>query len=229
MSSIRVQAGTPLGLVLLGPPGVGKGTQARLLADALGLPQLASGDILRSAVRAGTELGRRAQECMSRGELLTDELINAVMCARIEAGDAQAGFILDGYPRTRAQAIALNQALDPLGRPLAAVILLDVPDADVLRRLTGRRICPTCDAVYHVEFAPPRRGGECDLDGARLEQRQDDQRETIERRLEVFRAEVRPLVEFYDASGVLIRIDGAAETDVVQRQIRSAITASARA
>ena len=159
---------------------------------------------------------------------MPNALIDAVMCSRIAAEDAQAGFILDGYPRTRAQAVTLNTALDTRERRLSAAILLEVSDDEVLRRLSGRRVCEACGAVYHTEFAPPRRDGRCDLDGARLEHRQDDLRETIERRLEVFHTETQPLVEFYEAQGILIRIAGEGTREEIQSEIQEAIAAPGR-
>jgi adenylate kinase len=155
-------------LVLLGPPGVGKGTQGRLLAEQFDVPWLSSGDILRDAVREGAALGRRVEQYMRQGDLVEDSLIVEIMGERLRRADAERGFILDGYPRTRAQAEALATALDRLGLALSAALLLDLPDEDVVRRLSGRRICVRCARVYHLEFDAPQREDRCDVDDGQL-------------------------------------------------------------
>jgi adenylate kinase len=219
---------TSVGLVLLGPPGAGKGTQGSRLSAELGLPWLASGDILRLAARQGTELGRQAQRFMARGELLPDDVMDAVMCARVAGRDARRGFILDGYPRTRRQAVALDAALEGLGRSLDAALHFELSDAEVLRRLSGRRSCPTCGSVYHLEFNPPTQAGLCDRDDVNLEQRADDRRTTIKRRLAEYRREAEPLAEHYRERGVLVSVDAAGDPDAVRARMRVALDASAR-
>lgn len=210
-------------LVLLGPPGVGKGTQGRLLADHLGVPLLSSGEILRTAVADGTELGRDAKGAMDRGDLVPDELVVDLMAARINEDDARGGFILDGFPRSRDQAEALDDALDD-ERDLTAALLIDIDDEEVVRRLSGRRMCPECGRAYHVELAPPRREGVCDDDGAALEQRDDDAPETVRHRLEVYHATEAALAAHYDAAGILHRVDGSGDAEAVHDRLRAALT-----
>jgi adenylate kinase len=209
-----------LNLVLLGPPGSGKGTQGERLQDELELPYWATGDILRAAVRDGTELGRAAKEFMDRGDLVPDEVIVGMIGERIDSPDAADGFILDGFPRTAPQAEALAEKLSELGRELSAVLLIDVEDAEVERRLGGRRTCAEQGHVFHVDFNPPREEGVCDVDGSELLVRDDDEPEVIRRRLEQYHAKTAPLVEHYDRQSLLRRIDGAASPDAVAEQIR---------
>jgi adenylate kinase len=210
-------------LVLLGPPGVGKGTQGRLLAERFDVPWLSSGDILRDAVREGTTLGKRVERYMRQGELVEDRLIVELMGERLRRADAQSGFILDGYPRTRGQAEALAAALD---RKLSAALLLDLPDEDVVRRLAGRRTCPRCARVYHLEFDPPQRDGRCDVDDGGLLQRDDDRPETIRRRLVVYHREIEPLLRFYDDDGILHRVDGSGPPDGVSERLGTALASA---
>jgi adenylate kinase len=208
-----------MNLVLVGPPGVGKGTQGRRLGERLAVPWLSSGDILRDAVREGTELGKQVEESMHRGELVEDSLIERIMDARLGRADAANGFILDGFPRTRGQAEALTAALGRLGRSLSAAILLDITDEDVVRRLSGRRTCPADGRVYHVQFDPPQREGLCDVDGTELIQRDDDHPETIRQRLVVYHREIGPLLGYYDEIGRLHRVDGSGTPDEVTEQL----------
>jgi adenylate kinase len=209
-----------LNLVLLGPPGSGKGTQGERLQDELELPYWATGDILRAAVREGTELGRAAKEYMDRGDLVPDEVIVGMIGERIASPEADDGFILDGFPRTAPQAEALAAKLSDLGRGLTAVLLIDVDDAEVERRLGGRRTCAEQGHVFHVEFNPPRQEGVCDLDGSELIVRDDDKPEVIRHRLEQYHAKTAPLVDHYDHQSLLRRIDGAAPPDAVCHEIR---------
>ncbi|MFB3881310.1 MAG: adenylate kinase [Armatimonadota bacterium] len=215
-------------IVLLGPPGSGKGTQASALEQRRGLPHIASGDLLRGNVRDSTELGRKAQPYMSRGELVPDELILDMMADRLSQSDAQRGYVLDGFPRTVAQAEALEERLSGLGQRLDAVIYLQVPEAEILRRLGGRRTCPRCNAIYHVDTMPPKREGVCDACGAQLVQRDDEKPEVIRKRLEVYSAQTRPLLDFYRSLGLLREVDGTIGVDRVVAEIE-AIVASARA
>jgi adenylate kinase len=209
-----------LNLVLLGPPGSGKGTQGERLQEDLRLPYYATGDILRGAVRAETELGRTAKEYMDRGDLVPDEVIVGVIAERIDSSEALDGFILDGFPRTTPQAEALDAKLAELGRAVTAVLLIDVSDDEVVRRLGGRRTCEANGHVFHVEFEPPREEGVCDIDGSQLIVRDDDKPEVIRKRLETYHEKTEPLVSYYDSRSVLRRLDGAAAPEEVAEQIR---------
>jgi adenylate kinase len=209
-----------LNLVLLGPPGSGKGTQGERLQEDLRLPYYATGDILRGAVRDQTELGRTAKEYMDRGDLVPDDVIVGVIAERIDSPEALDGFILDGFPRTIPQAEALDAKLEELGRAAPTVLLIDVPDDEVVRRLGGRRTCEENGHVFHGEFNPPEQEGVCDLDGSELIVRDDDKPEVIRKRLETYHAKTEPLVDYYDHRSVLRRIDGAAAPDEVAEEIR---------
>jgi adenylate kinase len=209
-----------LNLVLLGPPGSGKGTQGERLQEDLELPYWATGDILRAAVREGTELGREAKQYMDRGDLVPDELIVGMIGQRIDSAEAADGFILDGFPRTAPQAEALAEKLTELGRELTAVLLIDVSDEEVVRRLGGRRTCVEGGHVFHVDFNPPRQDGACDIDGSELVVRDDDKPEVIRHRLEQYHAKTEPLIEHYDGQSLLRRIDGAESPDAVAEEIR---------
>ena len=202
-------------LVLLGPPGSGKGTQGERLQEDLRLPYYATGDILRAAVRDETELGRTAKQYMDRGDLLPDEVIVGVIAERIDSSEAEDGFILDGFPRTVPQAEALGAELEKLGRRLTGVLLIDASDDEVVRRLGGRRTCEEGGHVFHVDFNPPEKEGVCDVDGSPLEIRDDDKPEVIRHRLEQYHEKTEPLIEFYDRQSLLRRIDGAAAPDDV--------------
>jgi adenylate kinase len=209
-----------LNLVLLGPPGSGKGTQGERLQEDLRLPYYATGDILRAAVRDETELGRTAKEYMDRGDLVPDDVIVGVIAERIDSPEALDGFILDGFPRTIPQAEALDTKLEELGRAVPAVMLIDVPDEEVVRRLGGRRTCEENGHVFHGEFNPPKQEGVCDLDGSELIVRDDDKPEVIRTRLETYHEKTEPLVDYYDHRSMLRRIDGEAAPDEVAEEIR---------
>lgn len=209
-----------LNLVLLGPPGSGKGTQGERLQEDLRLPYYATGDILRGAVRDETELGRTAKEYMDRGDLVPDEVIVGVIAERIDSSEALDGFILDGFPRTTPQAEALDAKLAELGRAVTAVLLIDVSDDEVVRRLGGRRTCEAGGHVFHVEFDPPKQEGVCDIDGSTLIVRDDDKPEVIRKRLETYHEKTEPLVSYYDSRSVLRRIAGEAPPDEVAEQVR---------
>lgn len=202
-------------IVLLGPPGSGKGTQASALQKRRGIPHIASGDILRATVRDDTQLGRQARPYMDRGDLVPDTLILDMMADRLSQPDAGDGYILDGFPRTVAQAEALEQRLAQIDRELDAVIYLRVPDAEILRRLSGRRTCPACNAIYHVDTMPPQRHGLCDSCGAELVQRQDEKPDVIRKRLEVYTEQTQPLLLFYRERSLLHEIDGTIGVDNV--------------
>jgi adenylate kinase len=212
-----------LNLVLLGPPGSGKGTQGERLNEDLRLPYYATGDILRAAVREETELGRTAKEYMDRGDLVPDEVIVGVIAERIGSSEALDGFILDGFPRTTPQAEALDAKLIELGRGVTAVLLIDVSDDEVVRRLGGRRTCEANGHVFHVEFEPPKQEGVCDIDGSPLIVRDDDKPEVIRNRLETYHEKTEPLVSYYDSRGVLRRIEGEAAPEAVATQIRGTL------
>lgn len=212
-----------LNLILFGPPGAGKGTQAARLQEDFRLPYVATGDILRAAVKEGTELGLKAKGFMDAGELVPDDLVIDLIVDRIGADDARDGFILDGFPRTRAQADALGEAFDKLGRRITAVLLFDVPDEDLVRRISGRRVSVKTGRVYHVESDPPKHEGRCDIDGSRLVQRDDDKPEVVEKRLEVYHAETEPLVSYYDERGLLRRIDGTRSPTEVHDHVRAVL------
>jgi adenylate kinase len=209
-----------LNLVLLGPPGSGKGTQGERLNEDLRLPYYATGDILRGAVRDETDLGRTAKEYMDRGDLVPDEVIVGVIAERIDSSEALDGFILDGFPRTTPQAEALDAKLTELGRGVTAVLLIDVSDDEVVRRLGGRRTCEENGHVFHVEFEPPKQEGVCDIDGSPLIVRDDDKPEVIRKRLETYHEKTEPLVSYYDSRSVLRRINGEAAPEEVAEQIR---------
>jgi len=212
-----------LNLILFGPPGAGKGTQAARLQEDFRLPYVATGDILRAAVKEGTELGLKAKGFMDAGELVPDDLVIDLIVDRIGADDARDGFILDGFPRTRAQADALGEAFDKLGRRITAVLLFDVPDEDLVRRISGRRVSVKTGRVYHVESDPPKHEGRCDIDGSRLVQRDDDKPEVVKKRLEVYHAETEPLVSYYDERGLLRRIDGTRSPTEVHDHVRAVL------
>jgi adenylate kinase len=212
-----------LNLIFLGPPGAGKGTQAERLVEDFDLPYYATGDILRRAVKEGTEIGREATQYMDRGDLVPDEVICGVIVERIDSPEALDGFLLDGFPRTLPQAEALEQALDPLGRRLTAVLSIDVDDDEVVRRLSGRRVCERKGHPYHVELDPPKNPGFCDQDGSPLIQRDDDREETVKHRLAVFHDQTEPLADHYEAKGVLRRFDGSRPPDEVHAHIRATL------
>jgi adenylate kinase len=208
---------------LFGPPGAGKGTQADRLRVDFQLPFISTGDMLRANVKDETELGKQAKGYMDAGELVPDELIVAMAAERLQEGDAQDGFILDGFPRTLDQAAALEKQLSDLGRRVTAALLLDVPDEEVIRRLSGRRVCVKSGHNYHVEFDPPKHEGVCDQDGSRLVQRDDDKPEVIENRLRVYHDQTEPLVKHYDEQGLMRRIDGTRPAAEVHDHIRAVI------
>jgi adenylate kinase len=216
-----VGAVSELNLVLLGPPGSGKGTQGERLQEDFRLPYYATGDILRAAVRDGTELGTEAKEYMDRGDLVPDDVIVGLIAERVARPEAADGFILDGFPRTTVQAEALDGKLGELGRELTAAVLIDASDDEVVRRLGGRRTCVKEGHIFHVEFDPPKNEGICDICGSRLEIRDDDKPDVIRHRLAQYHEKTEPLVGYYEDKGLLRRVDGSLEPDEVTDRIRA--------
>jgi adenylate kinase len=213
-----------LNLILIGPPGTGKGTQGERLQEDFRLPYYATGDILRAAVKEGTEVGKQAKEYMDRGDLVPDEVIIGVIAERLQREEASDGFILDGFPRTVPQAEALNAKMSELRREITAVLLIDVPEEEVLRRLGGRRTCDQNPShIYHVEFDPPKEEGVCDIDGGRLIVRDDDKPEVIKNRLAQYREKTEPLIDYYDERGILNHVDGKQSPDAVEERIHGII------
>ncbi len=210
-------------LVLLGPPGAGKGTQARILREKFEIPQIASGDLLRAAVKAKTPLGQEAQGFMDRGQLVPDELVLKMIAERIAHEDARIGFILDGFPRSVAQAEALARMLGASGVALDKVVAVDVPDEELVQRISGRRTCTKCGAMYHVAFDPPKQAGICDKCGGELYQREDDAEETVRERLKVYAATTRPLIEHYGRIGILAQINGVGKPEDVEHRLLAAL------
>jgi adenylate kinase len=212
-----------LNLILLGPPGAGKGTQAAHLGRDLCLPSISTGEMLRDSVANGTRLGQAAQTYMTSGSLVPDDLIIDIVTERLTQADAADGFILDGFPRTTAQATALAQQLGAQGRHIATALLLDVPDEEIVKRIDGRRVCAKCGHSYHVEHQKPQSSDLCDQDGSPLIQRDDDKREIVERRLEEYHRQTAPLVDYYGERSLLSRIDGLAPQGEVYGRIQEAV------
>jgi adenylate kinase len=212
-----------LNLILIGPPGAGKGTQAERLEIDFHLPFISTGDMLRANVKQGTEVGIAAKGYMDSGGLVPDELIVAMTAERLSAQDALDGFILDGFPRTSAQAEALDQQLAAGGRRVTAALLIDVPDEEVVKRISGRRVCVKAGHNYHVEFDPPKNDAVCDQDGSRLIQRDDDRPEVVRERLAVYHEKTAPLIDYYEERGVMRRIDGTRSPTEVNDHIRAVI------
>ena len=213
-----------LNLILLGPPGSGKGTQGERLQEDLEYPYYATGDILRAAVKEGTEVGKAAKEFMDRGDLVPDEVIIGIIAERLESGEADHGFILDGFPRTVVQAEALDEELHQLGRQLTAVILIDVDDEEIVNRLSGRRVCQEKGHVYHVEYSPPAKEGVCDVDGSELFIRDDDKQDVVRHRLDQYHEKTAPLVDYYKKQGLLNEIEGTDDPDRVSEKIRTLVS-----
>ena len=210
-------------IVLLGPPGAGKGTQAQALSARWGIPQVASGDLLRAAVREDSELGREAVGYMDLGQLVPDQLVLKMIAERLRRRDARDGFILDGFPRNVMQAEALTAGLERVGLKLDKVVAVIVPDEEIVKRISGRRTCANCAAMYHVIFEPPARAGVCDKCGGELYQRDDDAEETVRERLKVYAETTRPLLDHYARLGLLAQVDGVGRTDQVEQRILAAV------
>jgi adenylate kinase len=214
-------------VIFLGPPGAGKGTQARELAREWGVPAIATGEMLRAAVAAGTPLGREAKRIMESGALVPDEVMVGLIAERLRQPDAAGGFILDGFPRTIPQAEALERLLKDVGTSLDAVVYFDVSEPELLRRLTGRRLCRQCQTAYHLVSAPPRQPGVCDRCGGELYQRQDDSEATVRHRLEVYARQTAPLLDYYRGRGLLAPVNAEGAIEAIRAAIQRA-TAEAR-
>ncbi len=199
--------------ILLGPPGAGKGTQAERMIEKYGIPHISTGDIFRENIKNGTELGKKAQEYMNKGELVPDDLVCEIAFDRLKKDDCQNGFLLDGFPRTVYQAEKLDEFLAGIGQKLSKVIDLQVTDEELMKRITGRRVCKDCGATFHVVNFPPAVPGKCDKCGGVLIQRSDDNEETARNRIEVYNRETRPLIDYYEKSGNIVHIDGMISPD----------------
>ena len=208
-----------MNLVLLGPPGAGKGTQAKMLVEKYGIPQISTGDILRGEIAAKTELGLKAQSFVQSGGLVPDQLVLTMLLQRLDKSDCQNGFILDGFPRTVGQAESLATALLERKAPLTGVLCVKVPDEALLDRLTGRRICKGCGVSFHISFSPPKKDGICDHCNGELYQRKDDSQEVIVNRLQVYHQQTSPLIEFYSKKKILYPIDGIGKIEVIFTQM----------
>jgi adenylate kinase len=215
-------------VAFLGPPGAGKGTQARELAREWGVPHVATGDMLRDAAAAGTPLGREAKGYMDKGALVPDDVIIRMIAERLRRPDAGRGFLLDGFPRTIAQAEGLEHLLKDLGQPLERVVYFDVSEPELLRRLTGRRVCRACQTAFHLVSAPPTKAGVCDRCGGQLYQREDDSEATVRHRLGVYARQTAPLLDWYRGRGLLVSVPGEGPIETIRGAIRGA-TAGARA
>lgn len=212
-----------MNLVFLGPAGSGKGTQAKKLEEEFGVTQISTGDLLREAVRSGTELGRKADPLMKEGKLVPDELVIGIIEERFKQGGLERGFLLDGFPRTVPQAAALDEMLSRNGLRIDKVLSLEVPEEALFERVTGRRSCPKCGRVYHLKFAPPKDDERCDIDGTPLVQRSDDTAENLTNRLEVFRTEIPKVKRHYAEADILVEIDGEGRPDAIFSTIRKAL------
>jgi len=210
-------------LILLGAPGVGKGTQGELIAKEYGIPQISTGDILRKEVKEGTLLGKEAKKYMDSGALVPDNVIIGMMENRIKKDDCKNGFILDGFPRTVAQAEAFDVMLEKNGLELDKVLLIDVPKDEIIDRLTGRRVCSKCGAVYHIKNNPPKIDGVCDKCGGELIQRSDDTKEVVENRLNVYEKSTMPLIEYYEKTKKLVKIDGVGNINEIFSKVKAVL------
>ena len=208
-------------IIMLGAPGAGKGTQAKMIAEKYSIPHISTGDIFRANIKNGTELGREAKKSMDQGLLVPDELTVKILLDRVAQPDCANGYVLDGFPRTIPQAEVLDKALNELGDQIDYAINVEVPDENIIRRMGGRRACLSCGATYHIEHIPPKAEGICDTCGKELVLRDDDKPETVKNRLEVYHNQTQPLIEFYNAKGVLKNVDGTVD----MKDVFAAITA----
>ena len=212
-----------MNIVIMGLPGAGKGTQASEIIKKYPIPHISTGDMFRLAIKNETPLGNEAKSYMDRGELVPDEVTVGIVKGRLSESDAKDGFLLDGFPRTVQQAEALNEIMDELGSKIESTIYVDVPEEELMNRLTGRRICEVCGTAYHLVFNPPKQEGICDLDGGKLYQREDDNPETVQNRLEVNIKQTQPLLDFYESQGVLSRVNGSQDIDKVFEDINKVL------
>ena len=208
-------------IIMLGAPGAGKGTQAKMIADKYGVPHISTGDIFRANIKNGTELGMEAKKYMDQGLLVPDELTVRILLDRVAQDDRKNGYVLDGFPRTIPQAEVLDSELTKLGDHIDYAINVDVPDENIVKRMSGRRACLTCGATYHIEHVPPKKEGICDVCGSELVLRDDDKPETVKNRLNVYHEQTQPLIDFYTEKGVLKTVDGT----VPMEEVFAAITA----
>lgn len=206
-------------IIMLGAPGAGKGTQAKMIAEKCGIPHISTGDIFRANIKNGTELGAKAKEYMDKGLLVPDELVCDLVVDRIQQADCEKGYILDGFPRTIPQAEALEAALNAIEQKLDYAIDIDVPDENIINRMSGRRACVGCGATYHIVFNPTKVEGKCDVCGESLILRDDDKPETVKKRLDVYHTQTQPLIDFYSARKVLVEVDGTQSMDKVFEDI----------
>jgi adenylate kinase len=217
------QGGRGLRLLMAGSPGSGKGTHGRRLGSHLGIPHIATGDLLRDQVAQGSKIGREAQVFMDRGDYVPDAVMIEMIKQRLVQPDAQDGFILDGFPRTQGQADALDKLLADLGQPIDAMVVLDVPIEEMVRRLSGRRTCPTCQRAYHMDDDPPSDDETCDDDGTKLQRRSDDEPDTVRHRLKVYADRTAGVIEHYDVDSVVKRVNGEASVEEVAKRVRDAL------
>jgi adenylate kinase len=212
-------------IIMLGAPGAGKGTQAKMIADKFGIPHISTGDIFRANIKNGTELGKKAKEFMDKGQLVPDELTVEILLDRVAQDDCKDGYVLDGFPRTIPQADVLDKELTKLGDKVDFAINVDVPDENIVRRMSGRRACLKCGATYHIEHIPPKKEGICDTCGSELVQRDDDKPETVLNRLKVYHDQTQPLIEYYDGKNILKTVDGTKDMQEVFNSIVSILNA----
>ena len=210
-------------IIMLGAPGAGKGTQAKKIAEVCQIPHISTGDIFRANIKQGTELGKKAKEYMDKGALVPDELTCNLVVDRIKQDDCANGYILDGFPRTIPQADALTDALKAIGQKMDYAVNIDVPDENIVRRMSGRRACVGCGATYHIVYNPPKKEGICDTCGQKLILRDDDKPETVQNRLKVYHEQTQPLIDYYQAQGILVSVDGTKDMDQVFEDILAII------
>jgi adenylate kinase len=206
-------------IIMLGAPGAGKGTQAKMIADKYSIPHISTGDIFRANIKNGTELGKKAKEFMDQGQLVPDELTVEILLDRVAQDDCKNGYVLDGFPRTIPQADVLDKELTKLGDKVDFAINVDVPDENIVRRMSGRRACLKCGATYHIEHIPPKTEGICDVCGSELVQRDDDKPETVQNRLKVYHDQTQPLIDYYNEKGILKSVDGTKDMQEVFDEI----------
>jgi len=214
-----------MNIILVGPPGAGKGTQAKRMIDRLGVPQISTGDMFRAAVKDGTPMGIKAKEYMDKGALVPDDVVIGVVEERFSKDDCKKGFILDGFPRTYDQAKALDGLMQKMNSSMDHVVVIEVPDDDLVGRLTGRRTCRACNYMHHIKFDPPEKDGVCDKCGGELYQRDDDQEDTIRQRLKTYHEQTSVLIDYYSDKGIVRKVDGAVSMEQVQTAIKEAIGA----